>query len=273
MVEDNNQPEEANKEQQKNPLLEKARIPGETFTLPSQGLFYTKGELSEDSKDGEVYIYPMVTLDEIILKTPDKLFSGEAITDVFSRCVPSVKKPMELLAKDVDFILVCLRKLTYGEEMEIAYTHDCEGAKEHIYTISMEPFIRKTKRIDPSNAKRSYTLDFENGQSVQLAPPKFGNVLKIYQAAADGEEADINSLKQDLTDTIVGMIKSVDDIEDPTKIQEWVEIIPAGWVHRIGEAVEKVSDWGPDFTTNVVCKDCGEEMEVSTPINPLAFFI
>ena len=87
-----------------NPLLERIRIPGETFTLPSQGIFYKNGELDDDSKNGEVYIYPMVTYDEIVLKTPDKLFSGEAITEVFQRCVPQIKKPMELLAKDVDFI-------------------------------------------------------------------------------------------------------------------------------------------------------------------------
>ena len=76
-----------------NPLLERARLPGQTFTLPSKGLFYKHGEVDDSvlAAKGEVMVYPMVTLDEINIKTPDKLLNGTAITDVFKRCMPSPK--------------------------------------------------------------------------------------------------------------------------------------------------------------------------------------
>jgi hypothetical protein len=259
----------------KNPLMERIRIPGETFTLPSQGLFYKNGELSEDSKNGEVYIYPMVTFDEILFKTPDKLFSGEAIKDVFSRCVPSVKKPMDLLAKDVDFILVCLRKLTYGDIMEVTHTHDCKDAKEASYNIPISPFITNSSRIDPTAIAKSFSVTLENGQVLKLSPPRFKNVIKMYQAAMNESmyEDDIALLSEEVIDTIVGMIESVDQITDVENIREWVGKIPAGWIREISKSVSTVSDWGPNFDSKIECKHCKKEITISTPVNPLAFFI
>jgi len=269
-IQHNNQPPP-----QENPLLKNIRIPGETFTLPSQGVFYKNGELSPETENGEIYIYPMVTYDEILFKTPDKIFSGQAIEEVVSRCCPSVLKPLELLARDIDFILVCLRRLTYGDIMEITYTHDCTDAKEQTYKIPMSPFITNSKKLDPTTISTSYQLTLDNGQVLEMSPPRFGNVVNMYQAAMneDKYEEDLKLLEKDVHDTIIGMIKSVDDVTDKQFIREWVAAISAGWVRKISDSVGKVSDFGPDFTTKVKCLDCKKEIEISTPINPLAFFI
>src|SRR5271170_226889 len=123
-----------------NPLLERIRMPGETFRLPSGALFYPteSGILDSTVTDGEVHIHPMTALDEIALKTPDLLFSGLAVIQVFGRCIPQIKDAKRLLAKDVDFLLVALRKVSYGPEMELSYTHDCEKAKSHNYVASVD---------------------------------------------------------------------------------------------------------------------------------------
>jgi hypothetical protein len=257
-----------------NPLLERARMPGGTFTLPSQGLFYKNGELSEDVKNGEVHVHPMVTLDEIILKTPDKLFSGDGIVEVFKRCIPQVNDPMQLLAKDVDFLMVCLRKVTYGDDMEITYTHDCEEGKEHSYMIPVTDFIKNSKKIDPVTSGKAFTLELDNGQVLKLRPANLSNVLGIYQAAVgDNDDENIESVSKNVFDTLVAMIESVDEISDVDMITEWVKTISAGWVHEIGETIDKLSDWGPTFDVTIICKDCGESTTINTPMNPLAFFI
>jgi len=256
-----------------NPLLERARMPGGTFTLPSQGLFYKKGELSPDVKNGEVHVHPMVTLDEIILKTPDKLFSGDGIVEVFKRCIPQINDPMQLLAKDVDFLMVCLRKVTYGDEMEITYTHDCEEAKEHSYMIPVNDFIQKSKRIDPTTSGKLFSLELDNGQVLKLRPANLKNVLGIYQSTMNVDDESIDTISKNIFDTMVAMIESVDGITDSEMISEWVRTISAGWVHQIGDTIDKVSDWGPTFDVTIKCKDCGKEMTINTPINPLAFFM
>ena len=255
-----------------NPLLERARIPGETFRLPSRGLFYKNGELDPSVEDGEVHVHAMTAFDEIVIRSPDKLFSGEAVEEVFQRCIPDVKKPKELFAKDVDFLMVCLRKVTYGGELEIQHTHTCEGAKEHTYSISVDNFIRNAKVIDPTTINSIFQFELENGQQVTIHPAKFKDAVKMMQAL-DLEETDPEVIHKRSVESIVSIISDVDGINDPRMIAEWINAVPARWIHKLTEAVEKASDWGPDFETKAVCKDCGEEMDVNAPLNPVAFFI
>ena len=73
--------------QAQNPLLQKLKLPGRTFQLPSRGALYNNGELS--SKEGEVHVHPMSALTEISLKNPDLLFNGRALEEVCAECVPN----------------------------------------------------------------------------------------------------------------------------------------------------------------------------------------
>ena len=154
-----------------NPLMERARIPGETFALPSAGLFYKNGELSSDVIDGEVVVNPMVTVDELTMKSPDKLLNGTAIVDVFSRCIPQIQDPLRLLAKDVDYLMICLRKVTYGDEIEITHTHTCEDAKRHSYVVNLNTFLQKTTRLQTTDLSAKYILTLPNSQVVVLQAP------------------------------------------------------------------------------------------------------
>ena len=59
-----------------NPLLRNIQLPGDTVRLPSRGIFYNNGELTPSTQNGEVHVYPMKAIDEIIMRSPDKLLSG-----------------------------------------------------------------------------------------------------------------------------------------------------------------------------------------------------
>ena len=252
-----------------NPLLQRARMPGQTFALPSGGLFYTHGELDPTVKNGEVLVFPMVTMDELSIKTPDKIMNGTAVTEVFARCIPQIKRPELLLAKDVDFLLVCLRKVTYGNEMQVSYIHDCENAKEHSYMVSLDPLIATASKLDRSQID-SYTLTLPNSQVVKLIPPKYNIMLEMYQAF--NSELSDEETKQRVLNTTFSLIESVDGIEDRQMIHEWVRTISAGFTRKIGEHVAKLSKWGPDLHAPLVCKDCQEEVKVEISLNPIHFF-
>lgn len=262
-----------------NPLLAHVRLPGETVRMPSGGLFYTNGELSPEVRDGEVHVHPMTAVDEIMIKTPDLLFSGNAIQEVFSRCIPQILKPTELLAKDVDYLLICLRKVTYGETLELEAEHTCENAKRHSYQISINDFIKNSKEIDPSKMS-TYTLKLDNGQTVNLRPVKFRDYVHIMQTTSALKEERIKTdadyvveqAKSIMFDSMLGVIISVDDITNRDQILEWLENIPAGWIKQISQKIEKMADWGPVFVSKATCKDCGEDFDVHAPLNPVAFF-
>jgi hypothetical protein len=257
-----------------NPLLDRIRLPGETFKLPSLALFYKNGELDDSVVDGEVHVFPMTTIDEIVLKTPDRLLDGKAIYEVFSRCIPQVKKAGSLLAKDVDYLLACLRLVTYGPEMEIHYAHDCEDAKENNYMIELRPLLQRAKPIDPTTIGSSFKHVLPNGQVVKFRPPLFASVIQLSQAI-DFAPSDITSEEYGklVIRTLANMIESVDEVTDSEMIFDWLVALSSGWVRGISDAVKDVSDWGVNFKTPITCKDCGGLIDIEISTNPLTFFM
>jgi len=255
-----------------NPLLARVEMPGSTFQLPSRGLFYNNGELRDDVEVGEVHVSPMSAYDEILMKTPDQLYSGQAVEKVFKRCIRQILKPGELIAKDVDFLLVCLRQVTYGDDMEVSYTHTCEDAKTQNYIIKLSDFLSSTKKIDPTTVGKVYTTTLPNGQVVKLHPSKFKDVIKMYQETEASSQSPESELDMAVF-IIQSIIHSVDDITNPQHITEWIRQIPAGWLGDLTTVIEQASDFGPNFTLHTQCKDCGEDIEIHTPVNPISFFM
>lgn len=258
-----------------NPLLAGLRIPGETFRLPSQGLFYTDGELDDSVVNGEVEVYPMTAMEEVILSTPDKLLSGKAIVEIFTHCIPQVKKPGALLSKDVDFLMVCLRMVTFGQFMEITYTHDCETADSHSYMVNLQEMISKTRSIDATKLNDEYTHHVPNGQVVKLKPMTYSDIVALFQNTAlmKSEELSEEESQKLVVDTLVSVVQSVDGITDKAMIKEWVIKIPWGWKRGLEKAAQSVSQWGTEFVSTHVCEDCGEEMNIHVSANPVNFFM
>lgn len=258
-----------------NPLLAKLRLPGETYRLPSRGLFYEPGVLDSSVKNGELEVYPMTAMDEIILSTPDKLLSGKAIMEVFSRCIPQIKQPENLLSKDVDFLMVCLRAATFGPLMEVSYTHDCKGAKPHTYQVELQKMINQARQVDPTTISSTFFVSMSNGQKVTLTPMTFGNVMGLYQNTAmmkSENEITTEDANVLILTTITNIIKSVDDITDKKHIMEWVGGIPISWKRLIEKTAQESSAWGVDFKVDQTCLDCKQEIKIEITANPISFF-
>jgi len=256
-----------------NPLLARVHMPGSTFKLPSGGIFYKNGELADTVEKGEVHVQPMTAYDEVILKTPDLLFSGEAVKRIFTRCIPEILKPTELFGKDVDFLMICLRKMTYGDSFQLAYTHSCDDAKNHEYSVNIDHFINTTKQINPTTIGKVYTTTIDNGQVVEMHPPKFNDVIKMMQNYDPKVILTPEKETENIIETVISVISSVDGVTNKAFIKEWLAELSAGTIGKLSNAIENTTDWGPDFMFKTNCKDCGKEMEITAPINPLAFFI
>lgn len=259
-----------------NPLLERLKLPGETFTLPSCGVFYGDGVLDDTVKNAEVRVHPMTAIDEITIKTPDMLFSGDAVREVFKRCIPQILNVNALLSKDVDFLLVCLRKVSYGDNIEISANHTCDETKTHTYQVDTNTFIKSAKRLDPTMVSEMFTVTMPNGQVVKLKPISFENYIKIMQ---NNNEFDSNNddsaetRKQKMIESISNIIQSIDDITVNEHIVGWLDKIPPMYANIINSKVENTFNWGSTFSTTVVCKECKEEMTLSAQLNPISFFI
>lgn len=257
-----------------NPLLSKLRMPGATFKLPSQGLFYENGELSPDVKFGEVEVYPMTAMDEIIFSTPDKLLSGKAIAEVFQRCIPQILNPYDLLSKDVDYLMICLRMVSFESMMPVSHQHDCQNAKRNSYEIDLNAMIRTAKLVDPTTLKEEFTITLANGQVVTLKPLTYKHVVDLYQTTAltkRNELTEEEAMKL-IVETLCGVIKSVDTITDREQIREWVLALPLGWKKKIEQVAQRSSQWGVDAITKTQCRDCGQMIDLYINANPVSFF-
>jgi hypothetical protein len=250
-----------------NPLLQQLKLPGRVFQLPSRGSLYRNGELS--SKEGEVHVRAMSALTEINLKNPDQLFNGNALAEVCAECVPDVKAPSQLFGRDVDAIMFFLRLVTYGPAFEINVKHTCEHAKNHSYTVDLEAMVNEMKPLDPT-AKFEVTI--QTGQKVALHPVKFEHMIKLFQMNVGKKTLDEADIKKNIVFNLVNLIDNVDGVTDPKLIEEWVRGLTSPMQTKITEVIETMNDWGPASTTKLKCRDCGEEMTVELPLNPISFF-
>lgn len=111
----------SNNQPKKNPLAGYFRQPKLYVQLPSHGKFYPPGSL-DVSTTGEYPVYAMTAKDELMMKTPDALLTGQSTVEVLKSCVPSILDPWQLPSIDLDFLLICIRIATYGDKMEITST-------------------------------------------------------------------------------------------------------------------------------------------------------
>ena len=255
-----------------NPLLSKIKLPGKIYQLPSKGFFYQGLELSPEAKDAEVHVHAMTALDEINMKNPDMLFSGKAIEAVCQSAVNDVRQPRELLSKDVDALMIFLRIVSYGQYFDVDITHTCKDAKAQTYTIDLEKMIDNMKYLDPTMIDSIFSLVLENGQKVRFQPVRYKHVLELMQNNDRKKEFTAEDIQNIIVKNVLNLIQSVDDITDPKLIDEWLRQIPARYMNRLADKVEQINDFGPNTIQKMKCKDCGGELDVELPLNPINFF-
>lgn len=263
-----------------NPLIKKTLkvIPPTTIRLPSKGMFYTDNELNDEVSNGEMLLHPMTTLDEIIIRSPDMLLQGTAIEKIITRCAPQVKKPLHLFSKDVDYILIQLHKLSYGDNRLINFTCPIcqENAPEneitptHQYPLSINYFIQRTKELEQED-RQKYRITLSNEMVVNLRPSRYIEMLKMYQL---NDETKSPEEQQDIIiQSVLSVIDNVDNTKNREHIGEWLELLPIKFMQEIIDKISDANDWGPDFKYEITCRDCKSKQDISYLINPVSFFM
>ncbi len=262
-----------------NPLLASfIKLPGRVFKLPSGGYLYKNNELREGINEGELHVRPLGALSEIKLKSPDMLFSGQAVREVLGECVPEILQPLELFGRDIDALMVFLRVVTYGPIFKIDAKHGCEkdeneedGIKAHQYDIDLEGIINDIRELDPTTVGSNYTVEMENGQNVIFDPVRFKHIIELLQSN-NKDLPTAEDIQQNLIKNLLNMINNIDGISDKKQIEEWIKAVPAPYITKIANALEASNEWGPKFERQVKCRGCGEMITVELPLNPVNFF-
>lgn len=111
-----------------NPLSAYFRQPSLYIQLPSSGRYWPEGSI-QIPVTGELAVLSMTAADEILLKTPDALFNGEATVRLIQNCVPAVQDAWQTPMLDLETILIAIRIASVSEHLSIET--QCPKCSEH----------------------------------------------------------------------------------------------------------------------------------------------
>ena len=269
-----------------NPLQQFFRQPKIYINLPSKGAYNREGVIQGNAEN--LAVFGMTGMDEILIKTPDALFSGESTVKVIESCVPGIKDGWDVSNLDLDLILTAIRIATYGNTMEVE--HSCPACKElNDYTIDLSSLIDHygsckyhnkvvlkdlVVKLRPLTYKEITALTIENARLQKQITEAGGKEL------ANAGESELAKLYQEmatLQNKIVAL--GIDSVEvgntvvtERSYIDEWL----ANCDKIILDAIKQ------EFATNrevwdtpshpVSCSACGHESTIRISMDNSSFF-
>lgn len=278
---------------EKNPLTKYYRTVAMNVKLPSLGHYYKEGVISLND-DGEVGIMPMTAQDELILKNPDALLSGEAITSVLKSCVVGVVDPKKLLACDVEVLLLAIREASYGDDASINIKcPKCEA--DNTYKINLDTMLASSDQLEPH-----YETVLGSGVTVYIVPSNFEATIKQQKVAFENSKIQRIINQSDITDdarlalfssafhnlskinfelvlnsilkvTVTNDEGEVEEVSNKKMISEFLRNITKKEVDQIEDLIAKVNSHGIKKTLDVVCTSCEHTWDQFIEINESNF--
>ena len=273
-----------------NPLIQAYRKPSIYIPIPSGGKFYkTKPKLSIDN---ELAVYAMTARDELITKTPDALFNGEATISLIKSCCPDIDEPESMPVGDLLVILVGIRQASYGKEIDIdVKCPKCEFDNQLQLDANIMLSKAKTQSPElsvmlPSDFKivcHPYTLSDRTLLQIQqikqskmiqeLASEKLDDTMR--QELFGKTFVEIAELTIDLiTNSIVSVQgPETDLIEDKETIREWLQSVTKPDYEIIRTKIEELSESGLETEFNASCQECGHTWKTGVDLDIANFFV
>lgn len=167
--------------------------------LPSKGVFYNDTVL-EDNKHDQIPVFGMNAVDEIMFKTPDALFSGEATVQVIKSCIPSILDPWQLVGFDIDYILIAIRIATYNDELAISSTcSKCSTQNDSVLSLTRLIGHFQNYQVENSFSINDLTFNLKPltyKQMTDFAVENYQYERTIIQIASDTNLSDEEKNKQ-----------------------------------------------------------------------------
>jgi len=273
-------------------LKSRTRQPKLFIDLPSYGKFYSDGVV-QDNTFSNLPVYGMNAMDEIMLKTPDALFTGESTVNIIKSCVPNILDPWQLVGYDIDHVLLSIRIATYGEKMPV--TSNCtkcsnENHAEADLNKVLETFLSlpienhvliKDLKLNLTPLSYRQMTDFSHRQ--YALEKQLIQISKQENAdtALDKQKQDIlnqlTNLNLEIAVSYVSSITEVNGTESESDIQKIREFLfnnDAEFFNSLTAKVQEMSKaWSlPDF--NIVCGDenCDNEYTTKLRVDYASFF-
>ena len=272
-----------------NPLKQFFRQPAIYLSLPSGGHHWPATALTMP-ENRELPVYPMTAIDEITYRTPDALFSGQAVINVIHSCLPNIKNAWEVPGVDLNAILIAIRIASYGHEMELA-TKCPKCETESDFGVDLRMVLDSIREPD-------YGTPIQHGDlEITLMPVSYRNQnqvgLKQYeqqrnvqQIQSDPNTSDeekikrLNEIMHLITEITIETLKySIASIRTPDALVTEIDFIRDFLVNCDRKLYQEIRDRVIELRTSsdlkpfeVVCPNCSHKHEQTLTLDQAAFF-
>ena len=245
-------------------------IPVESVPLPSKGLIYPADSPLHGQETLD--IRPMTAREEDILTSRAYIKNGTVISKLIDSCLVDKRiNSDDLISGDRTALMVALRITGYGADYIIDVSCPaCSVTGTHEFDLSLLPI--KRLEVEPVESG-------ENLFEVVLPVTKKSVRVKFLTGHDEKEMLIINERKKkkgmstdsNVTDRLIRVIQSVDNISDKNKIAFFVRNLPV----RDSLALRRFLDSqepSVEMRGHMRCNSCFEESEVDLPIGASFFW-
>ena len=275
-----------------NPLIQAYRKPALYINLPSGGKYYNPAP--KLSVDNELAVYAMTAKDELITKTPDALFNGEATVSLIRSCCPDIPNPTQIPVNDLMVIMLAIRQASYNGDVEVE-TQCPECSHKNLVGVNCQVIMDSADYAPKENK-----LVLDNGFEMNISPYNLEDrtTIQIQQIKQikmiEGlQQAEINDNERqklfgqtfvelaELTiDLVTNCVTSVqapgsqseDIINDKEIIREWLQNITSKDYEKIKNKIDELSEDGISTKFNISCEECSHQWQTNIDLDIANFF-
>lgn len=273
-----------------NPLKQYFRRPALYIKLPSEGKIYQPGVV-EMTENGELPVYPMTAIDEITSKTPDALFSGQAVVDIIQSCVPNIKNAWAISSIDMNMILVAIKIASVGETMAI--NTKCPACSEESkYEINLinvlNEQVKNSGQFNDSIKVGDLVVKFKplslaDTNKTNMAQYELQKMLYMLDQVEESPERrqqvqqTINQLNNLMTEVLAATIDSVRSpqfvVTNKDHIKEYLENVDRNSFNTIRDYSITIKEKHELKPLHFKCMHCSHEYDQPFVLNITDFFV
>lgn len=270
------------------------RSPKLYIQLPSGGKFYSN-DIIDWPENNELPILAMTPRDELITRNPDALLNGDAVLRLIESCVPNIKRPEEIIAPDMELLLVAIRAAS-EKNRTLTVNRDCPKCEhENSFDLDLSIAVQDFESVEGLSE-----VLLSNGLTIGIRPANY--MYSIQTAKAMIEQANtlarianeefensdqkiksigsaFDQLAQYNFSVLINSIKYIkipgndDRIEDKEEILEFLDNVESKIGTEVDNAVSAVNNGGINKVQETQCENCEHTFEIPIDFDPVAFFL
>lgn len=269
-----------------NPLQQYFRQPKIFINLPSQGVYNKPGSIHGEVSN--MAVFGMTGMDEILMKTPDALLTGESTVKVMQSCCPGIIDGWEVTNLDFNLILTAIRIATFGNSIVVG--SKCTGCStDNEYEIDLtkvvdyfahcsydnkivyKDLVIKTKPLTYKQitdfALRNFQLQQRLNQNIVLTDEeeKKKNFSELFEQLA-------NLQNEIFTEGIESITVNNSVVTEKEYIREWLANCDRSAYDDIKTTILKNQEKYSSPEHDVECSNCGKAAKIMVDLDQTSFF-